>query len=155
MHTAPALRRIALLLGLTLTAAANAAPPDINRGLPQIPLKIEGRTLTAEVAATAEQQETGLMRRRSLPPNHGMVFVWAQPQPVCMWMKNTLIPLSVAFIGADGRIINLADMQPETEDVHCAQGDVRYALEMPLHWFAQHGIQPGARVSGLPAPASR
>ena len=89
--------------------------------------------------------------RRSLAANHGMVFVFAQTQPVCMWMKNTLVPLSVAFITAQGRIVNIADMQPQTEDVHCAQTEVRYALEAPLHWFAQRGIRPGMSVLGLSA----
>ncbi|MGE0072057.1 MAG: DUF192 domain-containing protein [Thiomonas sp.] len=141
-----------LLVCHSAQAGGASAPAAVNTGLPRVRLGIQGHVFTAEVAATAQQQQTGLMHRRSLPPDHGMVFVFAQPQPVCMWMKNTLIPLSVAFIGADGRIVNLADMQPLSEDVHCAQTDVRYALEMPLHWFAQRGIEPGARVSGLPAP---
>ncbi|MDD4887631.1 MAG: DUF192 domain-containing protein [Thiomonas sp.] len=147
--------RIALAFALASSSAAWAAQPEVNTGLPRVELKVGGHTLSAEVASTAEQQQTGLMNRSSLPPNHGMVFVFAQTQPVCMWMKNTRIPLSVAFIGADGRIVNIADMQPETEDVHCAQQDVRYALETPLHWFAQHGVKAGARVNGLPKPALR
>lgn len=142
-----------LLVGSRAFAGGTSAPVDVNVGLPSVRLRIHGHTLTAEVAVTAQQQQTGLMHRRSLPPDHGMVFVFAQAQPVCMWMKNTLIPLSVAFIGADGRIVNLADMQPLTEDVHCAQGDVRYALEMPQHWFARHGVKPGDRVRDLPGAA--
>ncbi len=153
MHISRSLRSIALTFVISGSAVAWAAQPEINIGLPQVKLKVGDHTLTAEVAATAEQQQTGLMNRSSLPANHGMVFVFAQTQAVCMWMKNTRIPLSVAFIAEDGRIVNLADMQPETEDVHCAQQDVRYALETPLHWFAQHGVKPGARVTGLPKPA--
>ncbi|MGC9236083.1 MAG: DUF192 domain-containing protein [Thiomonas sp.] len=150
MHIVHLLRSVAIACTLTSATAACAAQPEVNTGLPQVTLKVGGHVLRAEVAATAEQQQTGLMNRRSLPANHGMVFVWSQPQAVCMWMKNTFIPLSVAFIAADGRIVNIADMQPETEDVHCAQTDVRYALETPLHWFSRHGVKPGAQVTGLP-----
>ncbi len=150
------LRHIALTVVLACASTAWAAPPEVNAevntGLPQVRLKVNGHALTAEVAATAAQQQTGLMNRSSLPENHGMVFVFPRTQPVCMWMKNTRIPLSVAFIAADGRIVNLADMRAETEDVHCAQRDVRYALETPLHWFARHGVKAGARVVGLPRP---
>ncbi len=153
MHKSRFIHRIALAFALASSNAAWAAQPEVNTGLPLVRLQIDGHTLTAEVASTPEQQQTGLMNRRSLPANRGMVFVFAVSQPVCMWMKNTLIPLSVAFITTDGRIVNLADMQPQTEDVHCGQTDVRYALETPLHWFAQHGIRPGARVLGLPAPS--
>ncbi|MGC9162638.1 MAG: DUF192 domain-containing protein [Thiomonas sp.] len=148
---APLRRLVVLALVLAAATTASAAAPEVNTGLPQIRLQVGGHTLRAEVAATPQQQRIGLMNRRSLPPNHGMVFVWTQPQRVCMWMKNTLVPLSVAFIAADGRIVNLADMQPQTEDVHCAEQEVRYALEMPLHWFAERGVRPGARVFGLPA----
>ena len=153
MHKSRFIHRIALAFVLASSSAAWATQPEVNTGLPLVRLQIDGHTLTAEVASTPEQQQTGLMNRRSLPANRGMVFVFAVSQPVCMWMKNTLIPLSVAFITTDGRIVNLADMQPQTEDVHCGQTDVRYALETPLHWFAQHGIRPGARVLGLPAPS--
>jgi uncharacterized membrane protein (UPF0127 family) len=150
-----ALRRLLATVALTFPlscAAARAAAPEGNTGLPQVRLMVGGKALTAEVASTPQQQRIGLMYRRSLPPDHGMLFVWERPQAVCMWMKNTWIALSVAFLDADGRIVNIADMQPLTEDVHCAQTAVRYALEMPLHWFARHGIAPGARVSGLPPP---
>ena len=143
-----------LLMALALCAATPiwAAQPELNSGLPQVRLHMGRHAITAEVARTAEQQQTGLMNRRSLPPDHGMVFDFARAQPVCMWMKNTFIPLSVAFITADGRIVNIADMQPQTEDIHCAQTDVRYALEAPLHWFARRGIRPGSTVLGLPGP---
>ena len=153
MHKSRFIHRIALAFALASSNAAWAAQPEVNTGLPLVRLQIGGHTLTAEVASTPEQQQTGLMNRRSLPANRGMVFVFAVSQPVCMWMKNTLIALSVAFITTDGRIVNIADMQPQTEDVHCGQTDVRYALETPLHWFAQHGIRPGAGVLGLPAPS--
>ena len=129
--------------------AASSRVPQA--GLPETDLRIGNARLRVEVAKTHEEKREGLMNRPSLPENHGMLFVWSKTQPVCMWMKNTPIPLSVAFISADGRIVNIADMQPETEDVHCAQTDVRYALETPLHWFSRHEIIPGAQVTGLPA----
>ncbi|MFZ5578529.1 MAG: DUF192 domain-containing protein [Pseudomonadota bacterium] len=143
-----------LLLALCGATPTWAAQTEVNTGLPQVRLQIGRHAITAEVAATDEQQQIGLMNRRSLAPDHGMIFVFARTQPVCMWMKNTLMPLSVAFITAQGRIVNIADMQPQTEDVHCAQTEVRYALEAPLHWFAQRGIGPGMNVRGLP-PGSR
>ena len=113
-------------------------------------LRIGGHAVVAEVASTPGQRQTGLMQRRSLAPDHGMLFVFRHDQDVCMWMKDTYVPLSVAFIDAGGAIRNLADMQPLTLDTHCASGAVRYALEMPLGWFAGHQAAPGARVQGLP-----
>lgn len=142
--------RIAILLPVTLGGSAACAASPANPALPQVTLRIAGRPVVAEVAATEQERATGLMFRRSLAADHGMVFVFGTPQRVCMWMKNTLVPLSVAFIGGDGRIVNLADMQPLSEAVHCSDGAVRYALEMPLHWFARHGVRPGAAIGGLP-----
>ena len=142
--------RIAILLSVTLGGSAACAATPANPALPQVTLRIAGRPVIAEVAATAQERETGLMLRRGLAADHGMVFVFGTPQRVCMWMKNTRVPLSVAFIGSDGRVVNLADMQPLSEAVHCSDGAVRYALEMPLHWFARHGVRPGAPIGGLP-----
>ena len=154
MTTTSALRTSLLATFLAVwMGAAWPAQPEANGGLPQVELQVAGHTLTAEVASTPQSRETGLMFRRSLPANHGMVFVFPQPQRVCMWMKNTLIPLSVAFMAADGTVLNTAEMQAQTEDVHCAAGDASYALEMPLHWFSQHGVKPGAQVGGLPPAA--
>ncbi len=92
---------------------------------------------------------TGLMGRRSLPQDTGMLFVFDQPAPQAMWMKNTYVPLSVAFITADGRILNIEDMSPQTEDVHPSAGSVLYALEMERGWFARKGIRAGDRVEGI------
>lgn len=115
-----------------------------------VSLQVAGRSVRAEVAATTLQQQIGLMGRKSLPADHGMVFVFAQPERVCMWMRDTLIPLSVAFIDAGGRVVNTDDMQPQTDTTHCAATDVSYALEMPARWFVDHGVKPGDRVGGLP-----
>ena len=145
------LRRGFVLAALSISAAgawAAGTPPQT--GLPVVTLDIAGKVVRAEVASTSEQQQTGLMGRRSLPANHGMLFVFAQPQRVCMWMRDTLIPLSVAFIDAHGLVTNLAEMRAQTDTTHCAARDVGYALEMPSHWFAQHGVKPGDRIGSLP-----
>ena len=106
--------------------------------------------IKAEVAAAPAQREQGLMFREKMAPNEGMVFVFEGPAEVCMWMKNTLLPLSVAFIDGNGKIVNIEDMQPQTLDSHCAKKLVRYALEMNLGWFKQKNIKPGAQIDGLP-----
>jgi uncharacterized membrane protein (UPF0127 family) len=106
--------------------------------------------IKAEVATTPAQREQGLMMREKIGANEGMVFVFEGPADVCMWMKNTLLPLSVAFIDGDGKIVNIEDMQPQTMESHCAKRLVRYALEMNLGWFKQKNVKPGAVISGLP-----
>jgi uncharacterized protein len=105
--------------------------------------------IRAEVADQYATRMEGLMGRRSMGPNHGMLFVFDRPDKYCMWMKNTLIPLSVAFVDGGGTIINIAEMRPQTENSHCATGSVRYALEMNRGWFAQRGIGAGAQLRGL------
>lgn len=137
-------------LALPPGARAQTAPTPPQTGLPVVTLDVAGRAVQAEVARTPQQQRIGLMGRRSLPADHGMLFVFASPQRVCMWMHDTLIPLSVAFIDAQGRVVNIAEMQPLTETVHCAARDVPYALEMPALWFAQHGVGPGDAIGSLP-----
>jgi uncharacterized protein len=106
--------------------------------------------IKAEVAANQSQREQGLMFREKMAPNSGMVFVFDAPSPQCMWMKNTLLPLSVAFIDAEGRIVNVEDMQPQTLDSHCSKKPVLYALEMNLGWFKQKNIKPGMPIGNLP-----
>jgi uncharacterized membrane protein (UPF0127 family) len=108
--------------------------------------------IQAEVAANDAQRQQGLMFREKLAPNSGMVFLFNQPAQVCMWMKNTYVPLSVAFIDERGKILNIEDMQPQTTSSHCATGQATYALEMNKGWFAQKNIKPGTLVSGLPKP---
>ena len=136
------------ILGLTATVMAQGAGP--NKALPTIPLTINGHKLVAEVAATPEQRSTGLMHRFSLQPDHGMVFVFERPEPQGFWMKNTFIPLSIAFVGPDGRILNVDDMAPHDESTHPSRGPALYALEMRKGWFAERGIAAGDVVKGLP-----
>jgi uncharacterized membrane protein (UPF0127 family) len=106
--------------------------------------------IQAEVAATDAERQQGLMMRTRMGSSEGMIFDFGAPAGVCMWMKNTLIPLSVAFINSEGKIINIEDMQPETLDSHCAKKTVQYALEMNLGWFKQKNIKPGSKIEGLP-----
>ena len=124
--------------------------------LPTIELKIGSSRVVAEVAATIPTRTLGLMNRFSLQPDHGMLFVFDSAQPQAFWMKNTYIPLSIAFIAADGRILNIDDMAPRTENTHPSLGAAMYALEMKKGWFAERGIGAGDRVQGLDmAPKAR
>jgi len=107
--------------------------------------------ITAEVAATPQSRTVGLMMRQSLAPNHGMVFVFDNKAQHCFWMRNTLLPLSIAFMDDDGTIVNIADMAPKSEAPTCPQRAVRYALEMDQGWFAKRGVKAGSKVAGLPA----
>jgi uncharacterized membrane protein (UPF0127 family) len=115
-------------------------------------LTIGTQKLTAEVATSPAQRETGLMNRFSLKPDHGMLFVFERPGPLSFWMRNTYVALSIAFISADGQILNIEDMQPQTDDPHWSKGAALYALEMKKGWFAERGIVAGAFVKGLPVP---
>lgn len=117
---------------------------------PVAPLTAGIHVIKAEVAATEANRRQGLMFREKMGPNEGMVFVFEEPAQVCMWMKNTLIPLSVAFIDADGKIINVEDMQPHSTESHCAKKPARYALEMNQGWFKQKNIKSGTAIDGLP-----
>ena len=137
-------------LMLALVALAFAAPPLAAAELVTTTLTIGTHTLTAEVATTPAQMQTGLMNRFSLKPDHGMLFVYERPQPLSFWMRNTYIALSIAFISADGTILNIEDMQPQTDDPHWSKGAALYALEMKKGWFAERGILPGTSVKGLP-----
>ena len=140
-----------LSLSLCVLAAAGASAQ-----IPEITLTIAGHKLTAEVAATNPERMQGLMHRRMMPENRGMVFVFTDVSKHAMWMENTFIPLSVAFIDSDGIITNIEDMKPQTRDAHPAVKPVRYALEMNLGWFAKRGIKAGAKIEGLEkAPAPR
>jgi len=134
----------AALCGLALSAAATAQTV-----MPTLELSAGFHRIEAEVAATDQNRQTGLMQRKQMAPQHGMLFVFPQENTHCMWMRNTLLPLSVAFLDEEGRIINVEDMQPQTEDNHCARRPARYALEMNLGWFSQRGLKAGAKLSGL------
>jgi hypothetical protein len=124
--------------------------------MPEITLALDGHKLTAEVAYTDAGRTLGLMHRRMLPENRGMLFVFPQAAPLSFWMMNTYIPLSIAFIDDAGTIINIVDMKPLTTDTHDSAGPARYALEMNRGWFKKRGIRSGAKIEGLGrAPAAR
>jgi len=143
-----------LIAALGLAAPLAAAEPQAK--LPTLTLNVGIHLIHAEIANTHPSRAQGLMFRKSLGANHGMLFVFPDIGPQCMWMRNTYVPLSVAFIDEAGMILNIADMKPQTEDSHCAAGPARYALEMNQGWFAAKGIKPGVRISGIEkAPAPR
>jgi len=146
------LNRILLCTALALLAIA--WPAGAATELPTTRLSINGHLVVAELAINTGTRTTGLMHRFSLKPDHGMLFVFERSEPLSFWMKNTFIPLSIAFIGADGRIVNIEDMKPQTEDTHWSKGPALYALEMRKGWFAEKGIGPGAVVKGIPARKS-
>jgi uncharacterized membrane protein (UPF0127 family) len=132
-----------LFLLMLAVAPAFAQAPQI------IQLSAGMHLIRAEVAADMGTRSRGLMFRQSLAPNAGMVFVFDEASLHCMWMKNTLIPLSVAFLDERGTIINIENMAPQTEETHCAARPARYALEMDRGWFATRGIKPGTKLGGM------
>ena len=141
------------LLSAGITLAFLAVPAYAQ--MPSIDLNAGFHRIEAEVAADQPNRMQGLMMRKSMPANHGMLFVFPQAERHCMWMRNTLLPLSVAFLDDQGRILNIENMQPQTENNHCAAAPARFALEMNRGWFADKGIKPGQRIGGLekaPAP---
>jgi uncharacterized protein len=130
---------------LALASLARAEAP-----LPVISLKVAGHALRVEVVTTQEQMAKGLMFREKLGTNDGMLFVYQDPGYYAMWMKNTLIPLSVAFVDGEGRILNIEDMEPQTLDSHAAAGPARYSIEANKGWFAARKVKAGDQVTGLP-----
>jgi len=136
------------LIALPHRVDAQASPTEFR----VIQLSAGIHLIRAEVAMEPNERERGLMFRKAMGDNQGMVFLFDEPAVQCMWMRNTLIPLSVAFIGNDGRIINVEDMAAQTETNHCAARPARYALEMNLGWFKKHGVAVGTAISGLPQP---
>lgn len=145
-------RAIGLLLGglvLSVAAQAQAGPPDNGQpqlDLPRLDITSNMHRVDAQVAATPLQRQIGLMYRQSMPEHEGMLFVFDAPSVQCFWMKNTVLPLTAAFVADDGRIVNLVDMQPLSTDSHCSAEPVRYVLEMNQGWFAKRGIDAGAQL---------
>ena len=135
----------------TLSAVifALSAAAALAQGLPLVELSAGMHRIRAEVAADFSTRARGLMHRKELAPNTGMLFIFDAPGQQCMWMKNTLIPLSVAFLDEKGAIINIADMQPHSEQTHCSSRPALYALEMTRGWFAERGIKPGMKLGGI------
>ena len=133
-------------LARTEAPAAPQGQPQMN--LPRTEMHIGMHRIDAQVAHTYDTRQTGLMFRQSMPAHEGMLFVFSQPGVQCFWMRNTLLPLTAAFVADDGTIINLADMQPLRDDSHCSAKPVRFVLEMNQGWFAQRGIKAGTKIQG-------
>jgi uncharacterized membrane protein (UPF0127 family) len=140
MHRAAISFWFALLLLISTHATAE---------MPRIELTIGFYRINAEVAADQANRMQGLMHRRNMPVHEGMLFVFPSAERHCMWMRNTFLPLSVAFLDNEGRILNIEDMQPQTENNHCATAPARFALEMNLGWFSSKGFKAGQRIGGI------
>jgi uncharacterized membrane protein (UPF0127 family) len=141
-----------LVAGFSLWAgAANAGSPQME--LPRAKLTADMYQIDVQLATTPDQQEYGLMFRKHMPEQEGMLFVFDTPSTQCFWMKNTLLPLTAAFIADDGTIVNLADMAPQTTNPHCSTKPVRFVLEMNQGWFAKRAIKAGFRLGGKPFQA--
>lgn len=136
----------ALLAASTIAHAQETGEPQLN--LPRTELRAGMFRIDAQVAARFHERQTGLMHRKSMPQHEGMLFVFEQPGVQCFWMKNTLLPLTAAFVADDGRIVNLADMQPLDETSHCSAEPVRYVLEMNQGWFQSRHIKTGTKLTG-------
>jgi len=141
-----------LLITLTCWLFASAAwaqgAPQLD--LPRTKLSAGMFLIDTQVAATPAQREIGLMHRSTMPQGEGMLFVFERPGEQCFWMKNTLLPLTAAFVADDGTIVNLEDMKPQTLDSHCSKKPVRYVLEMNQGWFEKKGIKAGIKLGGAP-----
>lgn len=135
---------LAALISPQFASAQDA--PQMN--LQRVKLSAGMHLIDAQVALTPEQRQIGLMFRKEMPQQEGMIFVFEQPAQQCFWMKNTLLPLTAAFVADDGTIVNLADMKPQTTDPHCSTQPVRYVLEMNKGWFAKKGIKAGSKLGG-------
>ena len=149
------LRLLAAATLLALSAAAAGAQEQAQINLPRVKLQAGMHQIDAQLALTPDQRQIGLMYRAEMPQHEGRLFVFEQASPQCFWMKNTLLPLTAAFVADDGTIVNLVDMKPQTTDSHCSAKPVRFVLEMNQGWFAKKAIKAGFRLSGKPfAPGS-
>jgi len=145
-----------LLAALAVTVLAGvAAAQAVPQNLPAISLQAGMYNIHAAVARTPEQREIGLMYRREMAQHEGMLFVFDEATPQCFWMKNTLLPLAIAFVADDGTVVNTDEMKPLTLDSHCSTQAVRYVLEMNRGWFAKRGIKAGSKIAGAPFGSPR
>jgi uncharacterized membrane protein (UPF0127 family) len=143
------------LIVATLAGTGGTAWAQQVARFPVVSLTAGMHIIKAEFASTDAERQQGLMFRKKMGNNEGMIFLFDAPGAACMWMKNTFIPLSVAFIEDSGKIVNIEDMEPQTTESHCAKKPVRYALEMNAGWFKQKNIKPGAVIRGLPHPKTK
>ena len=141
---------LAAALVALFSAGAVGAQTGPQPRLKTVPLTAGMHVIQAELAVTPEQQQIGMMFRRSMGTNEAMLFVEERPGVRCFWMRNTLIPLSIAFLADDGTVVNVAEMKPQSDASHCSSRPVRYALEMNEGWFDKRGVKPGSRIRGGP-----
>jgi uncharacterized membrane protein (UPF0127 family) len=142
------MKTLLTLLAALASCAALAQEPQMN--LPRVKLSAGMHLIDAQLARTNDERATGLMHRKEMPQHEGMLFEFEHPSQQCFWMKNTLLPLSAAFVADDGTVVNVEDMKPQTLDSHCSARPVRFVLEMNQGWFAKRGIKPGFKLAGLP-----
>ena len=140
----------AMIVMLALMGAHQSFAQDKPQKLASIRLNAGMHLIQAEVAQTPEERTIGLMFRKTMGANDGMLFAFDEPAPQCFWMKNTLLPLSAAFVSDDGVVVNIEEMKPQTLDSHCSTKPVRFVLEMNEGWFAKRGIKAGAKLQGPP-----
>jgi uncharacterized membrane protein (UPF0127 family) len=138
------------ILTFVLLVSSSLAFEQVNAGLQTVELKTGIYRIQAEIADNSESRQTGLMNRTSMPMNSGMLFVFEEKAGHCFWMFSTKIPLSIAFIADDGKIVNIEEMQAGSTNNHCPKAPVRYALEMNKQWFSDRVIAPGSVITGLP-----
>ncbi|NLA89847.1 MAG: DUF192 domain-containing protein [Alcaligenaceae bacterium] len=131
------------------TVEAQVIRQDQAQSLKQIPLRIGNASLIAEVADTYHSRQIGLMHRHFMPDNHGMLFVFANPQPLCFWMRNTHIPLSIAYLDEHAKVIDIFDMQPLDENSICSTKPAQFALEVNQGWFKRHQIKQGDAIQRI------
>jgi uncharacterized protein len=141
---------ILLTLCFALFFAAHVHAQEQAQKLPVVSLRAGIHLIQAMVAQTEDERSTGLMYRQEMGPNEGMLFIFEQASTQCFWMKNTLLPLSAAFVRDDGSIVNIENMKPQTTNGHCSKEPVRFVLEMHEGWFAKRGFKPGSKLAGRP-----
>jgi len=147
------MKSVPIALASLLAAFSALAQDQPQTDLPRVHLSAGMHQIDAQVAQSFDQRMIGLMFRKDMPQHEGMLFVFDEPSVQCFWMKNTLLPLTAAFVADDGTIVNLADMKPQTTDSHCSAKPVRFVLEMNQGWFAKKGIKAGAKLAGTPFAA--
>jgi uncharacterized membrane protein (UPF0127 family) len=145
---------LSLLVSLGMLADVHAQETPQTQ-LQRITLSAGIHQIDTQVALTPEQHAIGLMYRKDMPQHEGMLFVFQNPTKQCFWMKNTLLPLTAAFVADDGTIVNLEDMKPQTTESHCSAKPVRFVLEMNQGWFAKKGLRAGAKLAGQPFAATK
>ena len=138
-----------LVAVMSFSASVQSSPQGIPQtNLPRANLSAGMHLIQVQLAQNLEQRQIGLMWRKEMPQNEGMLFIFEKPSEQCFWMRNTLLPLTAAFVADDGTIVNLVDMKPMSDDSHCSKKPVRFVLEMNQAWFAKRNIQAGFKLTG-------